>query len=237
MPVAVQSLGDVLIQEVLEHPEDDVPRLIYADWLAENDQPVRAEFIQLQCRLAKEQPDYALDTGTSPRAYTSSGDPRIRRAYALFQELAFPTVSKGPITLTSFQWTAATWRRGFVEGLSLSCSEFTRLARLVFKLHPVTRVQLKDRQPTWCPGWNGYWSWRVTGDEVPFFSDGFLLPHEIFNLLGPGHRESQHGQWRHFDSKERAVQELSQACVAFGITKRKEGLSEALSAESEKDTS
>jgi uncharacterized protein (TIGR02996 family) len=34
-------------------PDDDAPRLIYADWLDEHDQPERAEFIRVQCELAR----------------------------------------------------------------------------------------------------------------------------------------------------------------------------------------
>ncbi len=51
------------LQDIFAHPEDDTPRLIYADWLDDNHQPARAEFIRVQCRLAKldpEDPDYAL---------------------------------------------------------------------------------------------------------------------------------------------------------------------------------
>ena len=34
-------------------PDDDAPRLIYADWLDEHGQPERAEFIRVQCELAR----------------------------------------------------------------------------------------------------------------------------------------------------------------------------------------
>ncbi len=38
-------------------PEDDAPRLVYADWLEENGEPARAEFIRVQCALAVLGPD------------------------------------------------------------------------------------------------------------------------------------------------------------------------------------
>lgn len=41
-----------LLAAILAAPEDDAPRLIYADWLEEHDQPERAEFIRVQCALA-----------------------------------------------------------------------------------------------------------------------------------------------------------------------------------------
>lgn len=42
-----------LLQAVTERPTDDLPRLVYADWLEEQGQSVRAEFIRLQCEIAK----------------------------------------------------------------------------------------------------------------------------------------------------------------------------------------
>src|SRR5262249_43305906 len=38
---------------VLASPDDDAPRLAYADWLAKHGQPERAELIRAQCRLAR----------------------------------------------------------------------------------------------------------------------------------------------------------------------------------------
>jgi uncharacterized protein (TIGR02996 family) len=36
---------------IIASPEDDGPRLVYADWLDENREPDRAEFIRVQCEL------------------------------------------------------------------------------------------------------------------------------------------------------------------------------------------
>jgi uncharacterized protein (TIGR02996 family) len=36
-----------------EAPDEDTSRLVYADWLEENGQPARAEFLRLQCRMAR----------------------------------------------------------------------------------------------------------------------------------------------------------------------------------------
>jgi uncharacterized protein (TIGR02996 family) len=38
-----------LLAAILAHPDEDTPRLMYADWLQENGQPDRAEFIRIQC--------------------------------------------------------------------------------------------------------------------------------------------------------------------------------------------
>ena len=45
--------GEALLAAIIAHPEEDAPRLIYADWLEENGQGERAEFIRVQVELAR----------------------------------------------------------------------------------------------------------------------------------------------------------------------------------------
>src|SRR5262245_32995116 len=41
------------LQAIIDNPDDDAPRLIYADWLEEHGDGPQAEFIRLQCQLAR----------------------------------------------------------------------------------------------------------------------------------------------------------------------------------------
>ena len=41
------------LRAILEDPDDDTSRLVYADWLDEHGDPDRAEFIRVQCALAR----------------------------------------------------------------------------------------------------------------------------------------------------------------------------------------
>ena len=43
---------DALLAAVCAAPDDDLPRLVYADWCDENGQPERAEFIRVQVTIA-----------------------------------------------------------------------------------------------------------------------------------------------------------------------------------------
>jgi uncharacterized protein (TIGR02996 family) len=43
---------DAFLDEIRADPEDTIPRLIYADWLEENGDPL-AELIRVQCELAE----------------------------------------------------------------------------------------------------------------------------------------------------------------------------------------
>jgi uncharacterized protein (TIGR02996 family) len=44
---------DAFLQAIIANPDDDAPRLIYADWLDEHGQSERAEFIRAQIELAR----------------------------------------------------------------------------------------------------------------------------------------------------------------------------------------
>ncbi|WP_439622318.1 TIGR02996 domain-containing protein [Gemmata sp.] len=50
--------GDALYRAVVAHPDDDTPRLVYADWLEEHDRGEEAEFVRLGCRLESAAPDH-----------------------------------------------------------------------------------------------------------------------------------------------------------------------------------
>ena len=50
------SLERAFLEEIAERPDDDVPRLVYADWLEDNGQPERAAFVRFQCQAARLRP-------------------------------------------------------------------------------------------------------------------------------------------------------------------------------------
>ncbi len=43
---------DALLAAIAEHPDEDTPRLAYADWLDEHDRPILAEFIRVQIEIS-----------------------------------------------------------------------------------------------------------------------------------------------------------------------------------------
>src|SRR5215471_7295784 len=46
------SMPTAFLADIVANPEDDAPRLVYADWLEDNGDLDRATFIRTQCRLA-----------------------------------------------------------------------------------------------------------------------------------------------------------------------------------------
>ena len=89
---------DALLRAVRDAPEDDGPRLVYADWLQENGQLARGEFIRLQCDLETMAP--------GDRRRPAFED----RADDLLTE--HETEWLGPLPPGLVEWT---FRRGFVE--------------------------------------------------------------------------------------------------------------------------
>ena len=43
---------ELLLRAICDDPDDTTLRLAYADWFDDNDDPARAEFVRVQCRLA-----------------------------------------------------------------------------------------------------------------------------------------------------------------------------------------
>jgi uncharacterized protein (TIGR02996 family) len=119
---------EAFLEDVVAHPDDDAPRLIYADWLDEQGDSPRAEFIRVQHALAELPP----------------GDPRRT-----------PLLKRQGILLGDHegQWRASlpeldgvTWAdfsRGFVEAVFVEdVPTLLEQAPSIFAAAPVLRVQI-----------------------------------------------------------------------------------------------
>src|SRR5262245_42507168 len=51
MSESVSNVEDAILADVIQNPDDDLPRLAYADWLDEHGDEIRAKFIRAQLRL------------------------------------------------------------------------------------------------------------------------------------------------------------------------------------------
>jgi uncharacterized protein (TIGR02996 family) len=116
---------EVFLQDILAQPEDDAPRLVYADWLEEHGRSERAELIRTQVALA----------GMGP------GD--LRRWPLLARERQLVATHgkgwAGPLRRLVRRWQ---FRRGFVEAVTLPAADFLRRGEDLFRLAPLRRVRL-----------------------------------------------------------------------------------------------
>jgi uncharacterized protein (TIGR02996 family) len=115
------------LQAIREGPDDDGPRLVYADWLDEQGDP-RGEFIRVQCRLERVAPD-------DPEAAAL----RQREAELLEQHrVEWEAVCRD---LGLISWA---YRRGLVEEVFIEAAAFAAQAARLFDLLPVRQVKLAD---------------------------------------------------------------------------------------------
>ena len=116
-----------LLRAVAHHPDEDTPRLAYADWLDEHDQPERAAFIRLQVELANLKED-------SPR--------RREVAFRCRQLLdANEAAWLDPLDAFVCDWR---WARGFVEVFTTSPPALDMQDAKLFDTHPLRRVWVRE---------------------------------------------------------------------------------------------
>jgi len=100
-----------LLKAIADSPDEDTPRLVYADWLDENGQPDRAEFIRVQCQFAQ----------------LTKGDPyRSELHERQSQLLAIHRRDWLPEHWSFAPYPPEKWLRGFVSGVEKQGGHVTR---------------------------------------------------------------------------------------------------------------
>jgi uncharacterized protein (TIGR02996 family) len=117
---------DAFLQAIIDTPDDDTPRLVYADWLDEHGEPERAEFIRVQVGLARLPEDDPLRQGLAAREEKLLAG---NRAGWL-----------GPLLWLPLR---ATFRRGFAEEIELGAATLLARGETLFRSAPVRGVRLR----------------------------------------------------------------------------------------------
>jgi uncharacterized protein (TIGR02996 family) len=116
---------DAFLQAIIESPDDDTPRLIYADWLEEHGQPERADFIRVQCELAHV-PDE-----------DSRRDPLEARQSLLLEDQGVKWA--GPLRGLA---NRCAFQRGFVDTVVLDAPTFLRRGKALLRATPIEHARL-----------------------------------------------------------------------------------------------
>ncbi|MFO0850461.1 MAG: TIGR02996 domain-containing protein [Gemmataceae bacterium] len=119
--------ADGFLERIREVPDDDAPRLIFADWLDEIGDPDRAEFVRVQVALARLARFDQARTGLVRRERQLL-DRHADRWAAHFQGKA-----TGPV-----------FRRGLVDEIKVSARQFVAFGADLFAADPVRHVHLLD---------------------------------------------------------------------------------------------
>lgn len=112
------------IQTIAERPDDDTPRLVFADWLQDHGQDDRAELIRIQCRLARLEEE-------DPERY-----PLLNREHELFKlHVDWRTETGSPV------WGQYTRDRGLLSGVHVyDWSAFASKSKEIFQTHPIHQM-------------------------------------------------------------------------------------------------
>src|SRR5262249_24596935 len=112
--------AEAFLEAIREEPDDDTHRLVYADWLEANGPPDRAEFIRIQCELARA-------PGQDPDRLRLQ---ERERALLALHDTAWAQPLRGRVR----SWT---FRRGFLWEVTMTVLQFRHRGDAVFRATPV----------------------------------------------------------------------------------------------------
>jgi uncharacterized protein (TIGR02996 family) len=121
---AASSAEDAFLQAILDSPDNDIPRLVFADWLEEQGNP-RGAFIRLQCQRAK------------MTRYDPGWKDILAQESAIFKQ--FDAEWSKPVLRLA---DAIEYRRGFIEHVRVSATKLLRNADRLFRIAPVCSIRL-----------------------------------------------------------------------------------------------
>jgi uncharacterized protein (TIGR02996 family) len=126
---------EALYRAIMESPEDDAPRLVYADWLEEHGEPKRAEFIRLQCELSS----IIMGTQAAFARYAAIQ----KRCWALFRANQLRWSREfGPMPTLNI-W----YRRGMAAKVVCSVEYFLAHGSRLFDVAPIDEVEFTQIEP------------------------------------------------------------------------------------------
>lgn len=233
--------GESLLQAIFEHPADDAVRLVYADWLEENGDCERAEFIRVQVELARLDDELeACRCDREPRPRLAWCD-RCQAAHAAVVdlgrregELLYGTHpcsfsnwwgwAAGPLHAAYNEATEAVGQgdgepeevdwdycRGFVERVRLPLQAWLDHGPALVAAHPLTRVERSDRYGNASP--RG-WFCSETWHGSPGDREDGDLPPEIYAHLPRDYMCDDEG-WKWYVTEEAARDAFSAACLVW----------------------
>jgi uncharacterized protein (TIGR02996 family) len=127
----MQTDAEPFLQRIRAFPDDDGPRLVFADWLEEQGGAglARGAFIRVQLALA------ALPAGDPARAGLLDAEQRLLNAHRADWVAPF----RGFVPPTALEF-----RRGFVDEVRIGAVQFLRHAHELFAAGPVRHLVLLD---------------------------------------------------------------------------------------------
>jgi len=230
--LVIEDTGTALYNAILQYPHDIQRRLVYADWLDENDGEEQAEFIRLGVELLDVPPNTLLNYRKKCECVTCRKINRIKDlSKANWKRMALNPAGVGEC-LHGYDWSSFeniiehdasiphTIRRGgFIDEIRCSIADFMRHARDIAAKHPVTKWVLTGVKPEMHPlpsnKWYLYFYYGHnydTGLSPEMCSDSHWIPEEIIPFFDQKHING-YSAW--LDSDEQAMKLLQDACYKY----------------------
>lgn len=145
-----------LLNTILANPDDDAPRLIYADWLDENEQAEHAEFIRLQIELSLMNPKECNQGTCNQAGYGPCSFCRQRDELENKIDLIWNTLNKTGPAISDFSamryvkkesdievpYPLSIVRRGFIDEIRCRAKDWEQHGDAILADHPVRTVKL-----------------------------------------------------------------------------------------------
>jgi uncharacterized protein (TIGR02996 family) len=142
----MQTEAEAFLQRIRAYPDDDTPRLIFADWLEEQSAGFpaaaeRARFIRVQIALARLEEDLAAsDDSFAVRCEQEEA----RRKLVHEERVLLDHNREDWISLMRDLATGHQFRRGFVEEVNVDTKKFVRHAHELFDVSPLRHIHLLE---------------------------------------------------------------------------------------------
>lgn len=128
------SLAESFLEDITAHPGDDAPRLVFADWLEENGQSARAEFIRLQVGAAS-LAARVRHAGDEEEALVEEW---TARADSLLEQRGRDWDAHLRRLVVGYRY-----QRGFIEHVTLTATQFLTEGPTVARLAPIRQMRLE----------------------------------------------------------------------------------------------
>lgn len=219
-----------LLNAIIANPDDDAPRLVYADWLDENDG-------QTTCQRCNGNASHWIKSeyGICPTCNGSGCVPNLfaERADFIRKQLELPDVDNcfcgvdgkfsdahykfdfrlAEMTVDgSYIHKRFVYRRGFVYKMACTLNSWLDNGPEIVRDHPITCVEITDKKPSYYGGY--VWYHQSHGGEQ---MDS--LPDCIFRRLYYGKKthmlNANSYSLLYGDDANECFEDLSQACIAW----------------------
>ena len=131
------------MEAIIADPADDTPRLIYADWLDEHGQEERAEFIRVQCEIARLENCHVQALLPSAQTLATILDATLEYKLIELRERESELFNAHRSEwIVRIQFVTSAMHRGFVGKIGCSWKVFAANADAILAEHPVTMVKL-----------------------------------------------------------------------------------------------